>query len=295
MTELSGTVTLSGSAQANVPVLVVDTNNSSDPSNWTIAATATTDSNGDWSVSGLVEGATERYHAIVQYDDGTQYNALSKPYLSTPSAIPDSAIAQWNFEDDSDTTTATDSINGYDGAINGASYTSTSKVGSLALSGDGQDDNVNFGDVSAFQSAPFSLTAWFRVPSATEGGVIMSKQGDQNGWTLEYRGNNDDGLDFSVGDGVSYSRTSIGSNVSADTWVFVGARFESGTAFLYQNVGGTESTDSTSATLQTNSVDALLFESFQFGTRLNGILDNVIFHDTGLSQQEFADEYERQS
>lgn len=142
MTTLSGTVTLSGSAQSGVPVLVIDTDNSSDPSQWTIVETATTDSNGDWSVSGLAEDADERYHAIAQYDDGTQYNALSKPYLSTPSAIPDSGDlqARYDWTGASGTSTVTDlSGNGHDltGTYTGPTATIN---GNQAGEFDGADD-----------------------------------------------------------------------------------------------------------------------------------------------------------
>jgi len=122
MTRLSGQVTLSESPVQGVPVAVIDTNNSEDPTNWSIVATDVTDANGDWQVTGLSQNAVERYHALVQYDDGSQlYNVESLPYLSTdaylsasvqtwewdgptatistPDLIPDSAIHRWILDD----------------------------------------------------------------------------------------------------------------------------------------------------------------------------------------------------
>src|SRR6056297_2572190 len=59
--------------------------------------------------------------------------------------IPDSGVLRYEFEDDSNTTTAVDSWTddthtAYDGAINGATYTTDAKVGSMSLSFDGTDD-----------------------------------------------------------------------------------------------------------------------------------------------------------
>lgn len=90
MAELSGQVTDAGTSVSGAQVFVVDTNGSTNPADWTVAGGDTTDANGDWSVTGLVADATERYHAVVQYEDGGGfYNAESLPYLSTP-GIPDS-------------------------------------------------------------------------------------------------------------------------------------------------------------------------------------------------------------
>ena len=71
--EISGAVTLSGAGVSGARVYVIDTDAGE------VAETATTDANGDYSVS-VSSGPV--YHVAVQYDDGsTQYNALSKPFV----------------------------------------------------------------------------------------------------------------------------------------------------------------------------------------------------------------------
>jgi len=164
MTRLSGQVTLSDSPVQGVPVAVIDTNNSEDPTNWSIVATDVTDANGDWQVTGLSQNAVERYHALVQYDDGSQlYNVESLPYLSTdayltapvqtwewdgPTAtistpgIPDSVVLQyyattWNSGD----TTWVDDTGTADITVNGGPTDGTLSDGADAISTDGTDDS----------------------------------------------------------------------------------------------------------------------------------------------------------
>lgn len=119
MTRLSGRVPETGTAISGVTVAIIDTQGTEDPTQWSIVASTTTDANGEWSVSGLAPSAVERYHAVAQYDSGTEFvNFESLPYLSTPadafapttsvnvgtptasvsvgSAIPDSVVD--NFE-----------------------------------------------------------------------------------------------------------------------------------------------------------------------------------------------------
>jgi len=70
---IAGTVTLSGSGVQGAKVYVINTDAD------TVAGTATTDANGDYSVT---VPADSPYHIAVQYDDGSQkYNALSKPFV----------------------------------------------------------------------------------------------------------------------------------------------------------------------------------------------------------------------
>jgi hypothetical protein len=98
MSRLSGQVTLQDAGVQNVPVAIIDTNGSEDPTQWSIVATDTTDANGNWSVSGLATNAVERYHALVQYDDGAQlYNVESLPYLSTDAYLS-APVESWSWD-----------------------------------------------------------------------------------------------------------------------------------------------------------------------------------------------------
>jgi len=95
MTRLSGRVPETGTAIEGATVAIIDTQGVEDPTQWSIVANATTDANGEWSVSGLAAAATERYHAVAQYDGGTEFvNFESLPYLSTPADVfaPETAL-----------------------------------------------------------------------------------------------------------------------------------------------------------------------------------------------------------
>ena len=72
--------------------------------------------------------------------------------VTVASAIPDSVVTRYTFEDDSDTTTATDAVGSNDATLNGGSFSSDASAGSFAWSSDGTDDygiSQNTVDLSA--------------------------------------------------------------------------------------------------------------------------------------------------
>jgi hypothetical protein len=236
MTRLSGTVTRSGNPQANATVYVVDRDTNS------VVATTTSDANGDWNVSGLATNAEERYHALVEYDDGAQqYNALSLPYLSTDAylaapasevamqhpqaslgpAIPDSGVSRWKFEQN-----LLDAWDGNDGTDNtSAGYTADSKVGSYAKSFDGVDDYVSFGDPSNlnFGTGSFSLSAWAKCASVHDGAVFIKRpaSGEFNGWSLAPR-QSADAYRFYIKDGNGdQAAAESTTNIQTGTWTHI--------------------------------------------------------------------------
>lgn len=90
------------------------------------------------------------------------------------SAIPDSVVSLYEYEDDSDTSTAVDSEGSNDANITGATYDTTAKVGSLALSHDGDDDETvsqNTVDISGQgDTSGFSISAYVNFQRETPGG-----------------------------------------------------------------------------------------------------------------------------
>lgn len=60
--------------------------------------------------------------------------------LEPGSAIPDSVVTRYTFEDDSDTTTAIDAVGSNDATLNGGSFSTDSAVGDFAWSQDGTGD-----------------------------------------------------------------------------------------------------------------------------------------------------------
>lgn len=94
--------------------------------------------------------------------------------LKLATAIPGSVVAHYEFEDDSDTSTAIDSIGSNDATITGATYTAAANVGSLALNYDGSDDYVASDSavdlVALGTTEAASVMGWINPDSATNTG-----------------------------------------------------------------------------------------------------------------------------
>ena len=70
-------------------------------------------------------------------------------------------VVRYNFENNGDTSSITDSFGNNDGTINGAAYTTDSEVGNFALSFDGTGDNVDVPDFPAGLGA-FSFGGYYK-------------------------------------------------------------------------------------------------------------------------------------
>lgn len=94
--------------------------------------------------------------------DGTKYSAES---------VPNKVVSLYEFEDDSNTSTAVDAESSNDLNITSATYDTNSKVGSLALSHDGSNDEAisqSTIDLSAAGSTDgFAVMAYIYVPSGS--------------------------------------------------------------------------------------------------------------------------------
>ncbi|AFH22466.1 hypothetical protein OSG_eHP27_00070 [environmental Halophage eHP-27] len=297
MGDLSGTVTLSGSPVQGATVWVIDTTTD------TVVATDTSDVNGDWSVS--VAGGNERYHALVQYESGgTKYNAESLPFLSTPatlspvatdvqfqsptasvtnvSDIPDSVIHRYDFEDDSDTTTLTDTAGSADGSITGMSYTTNQAEDNFAGGFDGNDDFV---DIPTAEGFPLSITAYIfpRVVKSNQAwinwgfdfganeGVVIKAPGSDGNFT---------GFTVFVGDTNNNFGTDDLTNQKAHIGVTIDASANV-TAYL-------DGSEIGSANVSASGGSGQSYLGAEGPSKNNGdvILDNVEIHDKELTQSE---------
>jgi len=118
--------------------------------------------------------------------DGASASEVIAPDGSTVfSAIPGSGVARFDFEDDSDATTAVDSWFDNTLSINGASYTSTSAVGASALDHSGGDHNA-IGDQTVDiagnnVAGEFSLSAQVQLASVESSSTLFGWQSDSGG------------------------------------------------------------------------------------------------------------------
>jgi len=318
MTRLSGQVTLSDSPIQGVPVAVIDTNNSEDPTNWSIVATDVTDANGDWQVTGLSPNAVERYHALVQYDDGGQlYNVESLPYLSTDAylsapvqtwewdgptatisaatAIPDSGmfqspIYQWSVTqlsgvNDGDIIDFPEVLGGLSDAtaVNDPVYRSD-QGGYPAVEYGGSNDGHDWSPDSQFPTGtePFSVavTMWLQgSDEETMYNVGNITTNAGNAIALSVRSGN---LEW-VGEGDNL----VGSSIPTGQLVTVGARSDGSNRKIYNN-GSPDGNDSVSVNLD-SVAHALGYRRGRDTGYLDGFLIDVIVCDVSESDQAFSD------
>jgi hypothetical protein len=149
--------------------------------------------------------------------DGSEVQKVREPdgnvVFSAAPAIPDSGlIRRYQFNDDSDTTTATDSEGSNDGTINGASYTTSSIEGGHALSFDGTDDYVSIPSFSQFGS--YTIVSWLYKDTfnAIENAWYFQQN---NGISLRTRNTTSGGR--AVSNGIELTHNDGSTNVYAES------------------------------------------------------------------------------
>ena len=218
-------------------------------------------------------------------------------HFQARSAIPDSGVGRWEYDDDSDASTAIDSWSGYDGSINGATYITGSYEGNSALSFDGTDDYVNVGtNAELEEGSTFSCSAWIRTTASVDNTHrYVGKQqgsGDFYGWWLTFDPNDNRTARFSV-NGNGYNQRITGSTALNDgTWHHVvGVYDANGDQVLYVN-GSSENSVTADGTDVSTTAD------FQMGQREDGSysyagdLDDTRFYNKALSSTEVQNLYE---
>lgn len=212
------------------------------------------------------------------------------------SAIPDSGISRWEFEDDSDATTALDSWGDNDGSINGATYTSNAAEGSLALSFDGVDDYVEFAGTSGIDfSGTFSISIWAYPDFEADGtgfDRILTKStsyssGDQE-WTLQQDGTND-----AVQWSYNYGNATLGAvTITPQTYVhLVFVRESDGTIRLYKDGNEVDSAASSAASSNSAPIRLGAVGGLQSSTFYRGDADDPRLYNKALTATEVSDLY----
>jgi len=208
------------------------------------------------------------------------------------SAIPDSGVARWTFDDaDTSGSTAIDVFGNNDGTINGVT-TGVSGANQTfqtaeAYSFDGANDFVSFPSLGIFDgSQSFSLAAWFRREGSGDQ-MIISAEGERI-WRLKYDSGNN-ALDFNVFDGSStalFSNTSI----SLSTFFHAVAVYDASNGMELYLDGSSEG--SNSITLTPNSVNGEntigIQGDDQTSKPFNGVIDDVRIYDKALTDAEVS-------
>jgi hypothetical protein len=111
------------------------------------------------------------------------------------SAIPDSAVARYQFEQD-----VTDSWNQNGGTNNGATFTTDAKFGSYAINFGGDDyvdlsATANSGEFSGIWDGAFSCSFWIKTTTAS-GGFVVEARNSNNGRPIDALINSNGYLEF---------------------------------------------------------------------------------------------------
>lgn len=181
---------------------------------------------------------------------GTQYVSHNALELSP---IPDSAISRWEYEDDSDTSTAIDSWpSGYDGNINGATYTTDAEVGSLGLDF-GSEDTVDCPQTNDLDGSAMSISTWFKTSDGSSSMCLIGSHGS-NGYLHELSSGGFQAFYYDENDTRAEISTAAGS-YNTDTYVhYVSTCSADGTVTIYKN-GSEVTSESHSSFFGVNNTD----------------------------------------
>jgi len=205
--------------------------------------------------------------------DGTSVSEVTVDGDVVFSAIPDNVVSLYEYENDSDTTTALDSKGSNDANISGATYTTSANVGSLALDHDRTDftqsqntvDLVAGGDTNGM-----SLSCWVNVQSIT-GDTFnhlaeIGIDGDaNNNFSLIIDENNNYASFLQVGgtNSVAVSNTKV--DVNNDGWVHMYNELQADGTHIIK-IDGTQEGSASSGLDPTNIGNASLVTGTRLGT-----------------------------
>lgn len=207
--------------------------------------------------------------------------------VTNPSTIPDSGVFRYDFEDNSDTSTAIDSFTNdtktaQDASITNGSYSSTSKWGVYGLSSSGNvdvDPNLTYGDLPS----PYSYAVWVRPTESPTWSQNMGLLG--SGWAVSFNlpsGRSDVRLKTWASEGGSENTLYSNTTLSKDTWYLLGFSLTSDTAKLVVN-GSVEKTQTGYHSSENNSVSTV--------KNMVGVVDRVSMYSRELTSTEWSNLY----
>ena len=194
-------------------------------------------------------------------------------------------VGWWKFDEGSGTTATDSSGNGNNGTlVNGAAWTTDSKVGGGAMSFDGVDDKINTGS-DFISTSPLTVSAWIYVRSV---GKISGRIID-NGKTWFRIGANQ--VAFTDNSGTNQAQSSAGS-LQYNQWVLVTVtRDNSGVTNIYIN-GSLSGSPNQNAGAPIGGTTNIVVGNSSYGDRtLDGILDDIRIYNRILSPSEIIELY----
>jgi len=210
---------------------------------------------------------------------------------TSASGIPDSVVTQYRFEDDSDTTTAMDSVESNDAVISGPTYTTDSFKGDLAISDVGSDGSDN----RVESNTSVDLVTSGDAQAASVGGFIKASNYTNFEYPLSWGSDNSNNLSVTTWDTNTWrARLDIGgTEVLVDSGVSISSsNYQPVFAVVDQSelgiiVGSTlQATDSHSLDLTqigSGTLKAIQGHTSQFNI-FGGEVDDATYADGRLSE-----------
>jgi len=241
--------------------------------------------------------------------DGTDVEEITVDgdvvFTSAPPAIPSGAVAHYQFEDNTNTSTATDSVGSNDGTITGATY-ETGKVGSFALEFTGGSQYVDLGDTNFFENTDFTAAFWLNlntIPTNANKYYTLAPGYDDitHPPHIFYDNNNltnSDGIAIRSFDGNNVDFINSNVSHSVGSWVHVAISLDNSNGSV--NIWIDNSKEVNGATLNnltTNNQDYYI-GAYNSGNGtdeegLGGLMDDVVVYDRILTDTEIDRLYQR--
>jgi len=243
--------------------------------------------------------------------DGENVSEITIDGQTVFTSIPDSAIHQWKFDEGAGTTVA-DSIGSADGSVSGPAWVSGEYIGDNALNGDGTDDIVETTTLGSFGS---NLgTGWsvaLTVENAGAGRFAVVNSSDRTLCEVSIGARNAGSLRLVLRradantDGDSLDIETTGGHLND------GNKHRAVWVSRDPSISGTEFwVDGSEVTGRTTEIDDLsgsTFSNFEYpwlwfarnndgspDAHFDGIIDEPMMFDSGLSSSEIQSDYDRQ-
>jgi len=226
---------------------------------------------------------TEYEYRITAEAGGQTVTGTPETFTTETDTVAGDDLVAWYKLDAGSGTTATDySGNGRDGSINGASWVTDAKTGGQALSFNSSDtDSVSIG-LPRMASA-FTCTFWTKAPNQTDTTIVESADGNE----FQFERDNGPSVNLKIAD-ESANTIFLSGGVSNDTWTHVAGTWDGATARLYIGGGQVDSTSISSMDAQ-GVGDAIGRSTGGSADAYDGLVDDVRFYDTALSQSQIQD------
>jgi len=178
-----------------------------------------------------------------------------------------------------------DALGVNNGTINGASSTSSSKIGSAYSFVPA--NYIEFADSASLDVTQITVGGWFYIGTGNTGTytILVKKFG---AYTLQ-TWNNYLGFEIKTGSNFYHAESTTTINSLAGTWVFLLGTYDGETIKFYIN--GTFDSENTSPTGNIVDVSSSLRFGIYGDTGFNGIMDEIFIYNRSLTQDEITKLY----